>query len=76
MYVHVGERDIFAEPEGSFSPYCFAVAMEVTLKYVFHNTGFSCILEYSAVWVCVELILLCKALLLLVKWMNCEVTDQ
>lgn len=43
MYVHVGERDRFAKPEGDFSPYHFAVVMEVPLKYIFCNTGFSCI---------------------------------
>lgn len=42
MYVHVGERNVFAKPEGGFSPYHFTVEMEVTSKYLFHNTGFSC----------------------------------
>lgn len=40
MYVHVG---VFAKPEGGFSPYRFAVVMEVTSKYIFRNIGFSCI---------------------------------
>ena len=43
MYVHVGEREVFAKPEGGFSPYHFAVVMEVTSKYKFHNIGFSCV---------------------------------
>lgn len=54
MYVRVGERDIFAKPEGGFSPHHFALVMGVTLKYIFHNIGFSCILiEYSAIWLCI-----------------------
>lgn len=43
MYVHVGDRDVFAKPGGDFSPYHSAVVVKVTSKYVFHNIGFSCV---------------------------------
>lgn len=32
LVLYIGEREILEEPEGGFSPYHFAIVMEVTFK--------------------------------------------
>lgn len=83
VYVHVGERDVFAKLGGGFNPYRSAVVVKVILEDIYSIILDSIVflIECTAIWLSAkyyykELMHLCEALLLLAKKMNCKVTHQ
>lgn len=76
MYVHVGERDVFAKLGRGFSPYRSAVVVKVISKDIYSIILDSVVflIGYMTIWLCAkyyqqELMDLCETVVLVAKKM-------